>query len=189
MEPPPSNPALTVQFLSAFDFTARSANDLGGHNLKDYGRHLSQQIFLAPASPHKHSKIKRFRAIQDFLSSPLIHNCPRDAQHASHTREQYKELTSLFLEAATGKILKHTISVPLHRLVDAFANLERLTSDLWREGRNNTARSSIIQVLDAEVVLNDGTQFLPLRRRFRDCFRPAAHLLESSRQSFHIEII
>src|SRR5262249_54317196 len=59
----------------------------------------------------------------------------------------------------------------------------------WREGRNNTARSSIIQVLDAEVVLNDGTQLLPFRRRFRDCFRPVAHLLESSRQSFHIEVI
>src|SRR5262249_29287872 len=59
----------------------------------------------------------------------------------------------------------------------------------WREGRNNTARSSIIQVLDAEVVLNDGTQLLPFRGRFRDRFRPVAHLLESSRQSFHIEVI
>src|SRR5262245_66307029 len=106
---------------------------------KDYGRHLSGQIFLTPAFPQKHSKIKRFRAFQDFLSSPRIHNCPRDAQHASHTREEYKELTSFFLEAATGKVLKHAISVPLHRLVDAFANPVRLTRDLWPADRSNTA--------------------------------------------------
>src|SRR5262245_22925357 len=101
---------------------------------KDDERHPSAQIFLRLDFPGKHPNVKRSCGFQDLLPPALIHNCPRNAQHACHTREHYKELSSLFLHALTGKVLQHAISVPLHRLVDAFANSERLTSDLWREG-------------------------------------------------------
>src|SRR5262245_18912803 len=105
---------------------------------------LPSKFFSGLAFLRKHSKVERSCAFQDFLPPSRIHNCPLTAQHAGHTREQHKELSHPFLDAATRKILKHTVSVPLHRLVDAFANPERFTSDLRRKGRNNAACCNII---------------------------------------------
>src|SRR4029453_2931253 len=156
--------------------------------LKDDDHNLLGQKILRRLFPCKYFKVEGLRIGQDFLSALCINNCPCGDKPTRHPREQDKESTALLRGIPPRNIPKHTLHEASHRFVDPGTNPNRLTGELWRQRRQHTARSGIIQVLDAEVSFDHCMQLLPCRGAFRRGDHAIGHLFETSRNSFRVEV-
>jgi hypothetical protein len=98
-----------------------------------------------------------------------VRNRSGGEEYASHSGEQNEGAGSLFLNRVTGNVGKHALAIAQPRLINLFADLQRLTGSVRNPAPFGAASATAtnFNVSDLTGKIDRGTRVPSLRSQYR----------------------